>query len=642
MDNISNDFIFGTMATDARRLGYLKAETAGVSHRHRIEPLDPLPGQPVRLTVTLGPAVIANRVTCYFTTDGSTPEGSRGVAAPGSQSVAFTHIRSCWDTFLWGYGEEWQGELPPQPNATTVSYRIEAWSTVTGATAWASEIIGATVGDGQVLGEIGPGDAYLHEIGSEFKLTFVRRSRTFAYRVDEAQPPDWLRDGVIYHIFVDRFNPGAGRSFAAAATPMGFFGGTLRGIIEQLDYITSLGASIIWLSPVFPSPSHHGYDATDYRAIEPRLGTPEDMRELLAAAHSRGLRVLFDYTANHFSNEHPIFQDVVHNPASPYRDWFIFTKYPTEYVSFFGVKSLPQLDNDHPEARQEMIRHAVYWLEQGVDGFRLDYSIGPSHAFWTDFRAATRAARPDSAIFGESVDTADIVRSYGGRFDGCLDFLLLQALRQFFAFDTISASQFDSFVQRHLAHFPPDFVLPSFLDNHDMNRFLWIVRGDTRRLKLAALCQFTLPHPPVIYYGTEVGLSQVRDVRHADGSGHPEESRLPMLWGDAQDQELRAFYCQLGMLRRATTALWRGRRSTVHLDDQAGTYAYVCTHVGRSALVVLNNSPLSRTIPLPAAGPWALTLASEHATLVADTIELTAYGGAILLNDSTDKNDGLW
>ena len=76
--------------------------------------------------------------------------------------------------------------------------------------------------------------------------------------------------------------------------------------------------------------------------------------------------------------------------------------------------------------------------------------------------------------------------------------------------------------------------MPSFLDNHDMNRFLWVVGGDTRRLRLAALCQFTLPGPPIVYYGTEVGLSQRRDVRYADGSGHPEESRLPMPWGDAR------------------------------------------------------------------------------------------------------------
>jgi cyclomaltodextrinase / maltogenic alpha-amylase / neopullulanase len=151
-----------------------------------------------------------------------------------------------------------------------------------------------------------------------------------------------------------------------------------------------------------------------------------------------------------------------------------------------------------------MIESATYWLDRGLDGFRCDYANGPSHAFWSAFRAATRAAKPDSITLGEVVETPELQRTYQGRLDGCLDFLLLQGLRQFFAFDVMTASAFDGFLQRHLAFFAGDFVLPSFLDNHDMNRFLWVVRGDVRRLKLAALCQFTLPHPPIIYYGTNV------------------------------------------------------------------------------------------------------------------------------------------
>lgn len=638
-DQVSSDFIFGTMATDARRLGYLKTETAGVSHRHRIAPLDPLPDQPVRLTVTLGPDVAADRVTGYITADGSEPGGSRGVPAPGSIAVEFRRFNEVWDTFLWGYCAEWHADLPPQPAGTTVRYRIEAWSAA-GAAAWASEIIGATAGDGSVLGDVGPGDDHLRLIGGEFGLTFVRRARTFAYRVDHDQPPDWLRDGLIYHVFVDRFNPGAGRAFVAGASPMDFHGGTLRGVIEKLDYIASLGATVIWLSPIFPSPSHHGYDATDYRGVEPRLGSPEDLRALLDAAHARGMRILFDYTANHFSHEHVIFQEVLRDPASPYRDWFTFTRYPAEYVSFFGVKSLPQFDSDHPGVRAEMIGHATYWLEQGVDGFRLDYSIGPSHAFWTDFRAATRAVRPDSALFGEAVDTAEALRSYVGRLDGSLDFLLLQKLREFFAFDSITVAQFDTFLQRHLAFFPPDFLLPSFLDNHDMNRFLWVVRGDVRRLKLAALCQYTLPHPPVLYYGTEVGLSQTRDVRYPDGSGHPEESRLPMRWGAEQDQALLEFYRRLGMLRRSTAALWRGPRRTVAIDNACRLYAYACADDQHELLVALNNSPAPQALPLPAAG-WEPVLATNQAELTPDALHLAAYSGAVLRRPRTTDLTGL-
>lgn len=628
MDDVSADFIFGTLATDVRRLGVLKAEQAGVSHRHRIAPLDPAPGQPVTLRVTLGPAVVADQVSCYYTCDGTEPGGARGVPASGSAVVPFARTGSEWDTFLWGYAEEWHAVLPPQPAGTIVCYRIEAWSAYGGPSAWAGELIGSTAGDGTVFGDVGPGDHFLRELGQEFGLSFVRRARSFAYAVDTERAPAWLQDGLIYQVFIDRFNPGGGRSFAQPATPMGFYGGTLAGVSEQLDYIQSLGASIIWLSPIFPSPSHHGYDATDYYDVEPRLGTTADLQALLAGAHARGMRVLLDYVANHISDQHPVFQEALRNPTSPRRAWFTFTDYPEQYVAFFGVRELPQVDNDHPAARHFMIAPALYWLQQGVDGFRLDYTIGPSHAFWTAFRAATRAARPDAISLGEAVDTAEALRTYYGRLDGCLDFLLLQALRRFFAFGDLKPSQFDSFLRRHLDAFPPDFVMPSFLDNHDMNRFLWIARGDVRRLKLAALCQYTLPHPPIIYYGTEVGLSQARDVRHPDGSGHPEESRLPMRWGAAQDGALLDFYRQLGALRRATAPVWRGPRCTAALDDARGYYAYLCGEAG-DWLVSLNNGPVAGRLALPE-GQWELVLATADAQVGRGSVALPAYSGAVL------------
>lgn len=508
-------------------------------------------------------------------------------------------------------------------------YRIEAWSDHSAESIWASEIIGSTAGDGSVIGDRSPGDPYLRAIGSEFNLTFVRRARTFAFAIDQLQRATWLADGPIYHVFLDRFCPGDGRAFADPETPMGFYGGSIRGVLEQLDHISALGAAAIWLSPLFPSPSHHGYDATDLARVEPRLGTVDDLQALIDATHACGMRLIFDFVANHISDEHPYFQDALTNPASPYRDWFTFTSYPDTYVSFFGVRTMPQLNCDHPEARGFVIDSALRWLERGVDGFRLDYTIGPSHAFWTEFRAAARAVRPDCALLGEAVDTAEMLHSYVGRMDGCLDFLLLQAFRRFFAFDELSVSGFDSFLRRHFAAFPPEFAMPSFLDNHDMNRFLWVVRGDIRRLRLAALCQYTLPHTPIVYYGTEVGLSQQRDVRHRDGSGHPEESRLPMLWGEAQNQSLYDFYCRLGALRRNAAAAWAGARETLFIDDVRSHYLCRCGLGPEQRLVALNRSPASGRIMLPP-GDWIVELASDDAATGASSVALPAYAGVVL------------
>jgi glycosidase len=629
----SADFVFGTLATDDLRLAQMRAARSGVAHDHRLHPPDPRPGEPVAVHVLLGPRIAADHVTCYYTTDGSQPLGQRGQAAAGT-AVELARTEVLWDTLLWGYGEAWAGTIPAQADGTLVRYRIEAWDSRSpdGGSHWASEIAGMARGERPA--NLQPNDRGMFVIAGQDTLWPIRRAGSYAYHVDDERVPEWLRDAVIYQVFVDRFAPGGGATFGAPATLGGFFGGTLRGVIEQLDYIGDIGVDCLWLSPLFPSPSHHGYDATDYRRIEPRLGSDDDLRQLIAAAHARGIRVLLDYVVNHVSSEHAAFQQALADRESPTASWFTFTRWPDQYLSFFGVPDLPQIDSDAPPARDYMIEHARYWLEQGVDGFRLDYANGPSHAFWSAFRAATRAAKPDSVTFGEVVETAALQRTYQGRLDGCLDFLLLQALRQFFAFGSMPPSEFDTFLRRHLAFFPPDFALPSFLDNHDMNRFLWVVGGDTRRLKLAALCQFTLPHPPIVYYGTEVGLAQHRDVRYADGSGHPEESRLPMLWDGAQNRDLLDFYRRLVSLRRSESNLWHGTRRTLLIDDQAGLYVYSCSDGASTAIVALNNGANTQHSRLPAGQAYQLALASDERVVLEDAvISLAPFAGAIVVAD---------
>ncbi len=469
----------------------------------------------------------------------------------------------------------------------------------------------------------------------------VPRSGAFAFHVDDERVPAWLRDAVIYQVFIDRFATDGGRPFAEPATRAGFYGGTLRGVIEHLDHITGLGITCLWLSPLFPSPSHHGYDATDFDSVEPRLGTLDDLRELIEAAHTAGLRVLLDLAVNHVSSEHPAFQRAQADRDSGEAGWFTFIDWPDEYLSFFGVRDHPQIDSDDPGAREALIDSARRWLELGVDGFRCDYAQGPSHAFWSSFRAATRAVRADSVTIGEVVETPAMQRSYVGRLDGCLDFVLNQAIRRFIAFGEIGPSAFDAFLDRHLAFFAGDYVLPSFLDNHDMNRFLWIVGGDVRRLRLAALCQFTLPHPPIVYYGTEVGLSQLHDVRDVDGAGHPEESRLPMAWGEDQDRELLDFYGRLVRVRLDRPGVWRGMRRTVALDDATGLYAYRCSAGGDEALVVLNTGDGACRLPLEPSDGWVLALSTDdRATLGDDDVRVPSLAGVILLSGGGAGREG--
>jgi len=228
--------------------------------------------------------------------------------------------------------------------------------------------------------------------------------------------------------------------------------------------------------------------------------------------------------------------------------------------------------------------------------------------FWVAFRDATRSVALDALTIGEVTDTPDALRRFRGRLDSILDFRLALALRSTFGTDLWDVGRLDTFFTAHNRYMADGPGRVSFLDNHDMNRFLFVAGGDVNRLKLAALCQFTLNGPPTIYYGTEVGLSQEHDIAAA-GFGGDAEARRDMPWDQrAWDHDLLAFYRALIRLRRTRAATRQGARRTVHLDAATGTYAYVCSLTTEAAeayesdgavLVVFNLSETERTIPLP-------------------------------------------
>ena len=351
----------------------------------------------------------------------------------------------------------------------------------------------------------------------------------------------------------------------------------------------------LWLTPIFPSPSYHGYDATSFFDINPRLGTKEDFKELVERAHARRMRVLMDFVPNHWSNQHPSFIEAAQDRDSQYFNWYTFEHWPDQYKCFFTSKGLPQINLRYAPARQHILDAAKYWLEFGADGYRVDYCIGPTPDFYGDFRRVTRTSKPDSWTFGEAVDPPDSQLTFEGGMDGVLDFMLLEAMRKTFAFGKWNARQFGEFLDRHEAYFPTTFTRPSFLDNHDMNRFLWVARGDLRKLKLAAFCQFTLIGAPVIYYGTEVGLSQHDDVMQHGRAIH-EEARLPMVWGEGQDLNLFGFYKDLIALRKNHAALRRGTRTTIFSDDKVLVYRR--SDLEESLVTVLNISEQKTSLEL--------------------------------------------
>ncbi|MBI1800809.1 MAG: DUF3459 domain-containing protein [Chloroflexi bacterium] len=594
------DRIFGRLIDPDQRVVQHRENLSGVKHLHQLEPLDPQPDQPITLTLTTGGPLAFDAARCFYTTDDRDPAGVSAL------SLDLQDQGAVWDTVEWGYARRWIGVLPPQPARTMVRYHLAARVASSGWWVFADN-----------------------------QAARAAEATDFAVWVDDDPAPAWAREAVVYHVFLDRFYPGDGQPWLQPASLSGFFGGTLRGVIQKLDYIQSLGFNAIWLSPLFPTPSHHGYDATDLYTVEPRLGTRADLAELIDAAHARGIRVIFDFVANHWSSAHPTFRDAQSNPHSPYRDWYIWKRWPDEYEAYFNVKELPQLNLQPGAARDYLLEAARYWLQQGVDGYRLDFAYGPPHDFWSDFRRACRSVRPDCWIFGEVVHTAEAQRSYGGRMDGTLDFLLCRALRETFAFETWNLMELEAFLCGHEAYFPPGFSRPSFIDNRDMNRFLFAAGDDRARLKLGALTLFTLGEPPIVYNGTEVGVTQERPI-HEGTRGVFEEARLPMKWGDEQDAELLAYFRRLVDLRRAHPVLRHGARRVVHLDAEAGTYAYVREDGAACALVVFNRGDVTRTLTLPFNGLPVdardrLNDSTVEARGAVVTVHLNAHSGALIV-----------
>jgi glycosidase len=549
------DDIFGSLTEPQQRLALHLHDMDGVHHLYRRTPLDLIPGQPFQLFLTTGGPVPYDAARCCYTTNGTDP------AWVSASILDLKPAGIKWDDPSWSVIRTWTVSLPPQPAGTLVRYRLAARRVDTGQ--WVEA-----------------------ESGSA--------ATTFSLWVDDDPVPAWAHAAIVYQVFPDRFYPGNGRTWNKVKSLTDFYGGTLRGVIDKLDYIQSLGFNTIWLNPFFKTSSHHGYNASDYYTVEPRLGTNADLKELIEKSHARGLRLVLDFVANHWSKDHPTFQDAQKNPNSPYHGWYFWNHWPDDYECYFNVRELPRINLSHPAARAYMLDVARYWLREGFDGYRLDFAYGPPHDFWVDFRRACREVNPDCWIFGEIIHTAEWLRSYTGILDGTLDFFLTRALRQTFALDSMTLVEFEAFLSGHEAYFPPEHIRPSFLDNHDEARFLHIAGDDKARLRLAALVHYTLVGPPVVYYGTETGLSQERPM-HQNGRNIFEECRLPMNW-DTADAALQDYYRRLNGLRNRYAVLQTGDRRVVHLNAFDGTYAYLRSDASQVILVAINTSKSLRII----------------------------------------------
>ena len=404
--------------------------------------------------------------------------------------------------------------------------------------------------------------------------------------------PAWVRDAVFYQVFPDRFatssrvaKPGEMEPWDVPPTVHGFKGGDLLGVVEQLGYLEDLGVNAIYLNPVFSSASNHRYHTYDYLQVDPLLGGDAALRELLDAAHGRGMRVVLDGVFNHTGRGFWPFHHVLEaGAASPYRNWFHIddrleggrplNAYPQPgtpdhehgYMAWWGLPALPKLNTGDPGVREYLLGVAEHWLRFGIDGWRLDVPAEiDDEAFWQEFRWRCRAVNPEAYLVGELWRTApDWLR--GDRFDALMNYALGEPILGFAGgrhldaatvaghheyaagLHPVDAGTFGSRVMELAAMYDPAVVAVqlNLLGSHDTPRMRTVLGDDRDGVRLATLLQMTLPGAPCIYYGDEIGLT----------GGNDPACRAGFPWDEARwDRDLRDSVRALVHLRRAEPAL---------------------------------------------------------------------------------------
>jgi cyclomaltodextrinase len=440
--------------------------------------------------------------------------------------------------------------------------------------------------------------------------------------------PDWVRDAVFYQVFPDRFArsgrvdaPGPLEDWDAPPTHHGFKGGDLYGVVDRLDDLRALGVTALYFNPIFSSASNHRYHTYDYYTVDPLLGGDAALRELLDAAHARGMRIVLDGVFNHASRGFWPFNHVLEcGLDSPYLDWFYVDRdalaagrplraYPSTsyeqpiadgawdevhgprtdsyrtlgYRAWWDLPALPKLNTDNPKVREFLFDVAEHWIRFGADGWRLDVAAEiDDDEFWREFRRRVKAADPDAYIVAE-IWHEDHRWLQGDQFDAYMNYPFAEATISFCAgshldgrvvaqhgdlASTVRRDDGPTFAARleHvLTMYDPAIVAVqlNLLDSHDTPRLRAMCGGDDDAVRLATLVQMTVPGAPSIYYGDEIGMTGEQD---------PDSRRSfpadPARW----DTGLRDFFAGAIALRRERPALRRGEFAIVGAAGMTCTY----------------------------------------------------------------------
>ena len=384
--------------------------------------------------------------------------------------------------------------------------------------------------------------------------------------------PQWLKDAVFYEIYPQSYYDTNGDGI-----------GDLQGIIEKLPYVKSLGCNALWLNPVYDSPfMDAGYDVRNHKQVAARYGTNEDMKRLLDTAHEMGIKVLLDLVPGHTSDTHPWFLESKQSADNPYSNRYIFTKCvwdaPPEYRLMCGIcprdgnylvnyfSSQPalnygfheithpewQLPADHPDAlaTAEALKDIMrFWLDMGCDGFRVDMADSlvknddekiSTAKIWRGVREMLDKDYPEAALVAEWCNPERAIKNGGFHMDFYLDhygngysrlFRYLEDGENKSFFSKNSKGDITAFLDEYLPNYEltKDLGYISFMtNNHDMPRATFYMDRDT--IKLSHVMIFTMPGVPFVYYGDEIGMNYLTDLKSVEGGYSRTGSRTPMQW----------------------------------------------------------------------------------------------------------------
>lgn len=428
--------------------------------------------------------------------------------------------------------------------------------------------------------------------------------------------PHWIRGGLYYHIFVDRFargketpkRPDAAYHASWNEDPefrpneegeilnCDFFGGNLDGIRQKLPYLQSLSVTALYLSPIFKAYSNHKYDTGDYETIDPSFGTFEDLERLIKDAATYGIRIICDGVFNHTGSDSRYFNlkgtydtlGAAQSEDSPYRDWYYFNPDGT-YQSWWGIYTLPTVKKDHKGFERLILGEqgvVPSMVRRGIGGWRLDVADELSDGFLDRLRAAVKNEDPEALVIGEIWEDASNKIAYGNRrryfqgrqLDSVMNYPFQNAVCDF-----VKSGQTEPFYQTIMSvldHYPSCVVndLMNTLGTHDTPRILTRLGMDVvpedrealsvlkldkktrqnaeKRLKMAFLIQFTLPGVPCVYYGDEVGMEGGRDPFN----------RRTYPWGE-ENQDLLSWVQYLGRMRKKYSAFREGNLRFLYAQD---------------------------------------------------------------------------